>query len=214
MIIGNLVEIAEAHLGAPVKNACVSVPAYFDYAQRQATRDACRIAGINVLRICSTSADASVAYALQEIIEERPGKDKEKNVLFFDIGGSSVEASVAVIESGIVEIRAVIGHPHLGGEDFDDNMILHFIKHFKRKHRKDLTTDARALCRLRAACERAKLELSSATETCISIENLHCGIDFHDSISRAQFEEMNMTLFKKALAPIEMVCCEFSSDSD
>lgn len=210
MIVGHLKEIAEGRLGAAVKSAVVTVPAYFDYTQRAAMKDACHIAGINVLRILWASSSAAMAYALQVEMEGDDADKKEKNVLSFDIGGSGVEACVAVIENGIAEVISLVANPYPGGEDFDDNMILYFAKEFKRKHRKDLTLDARALSRLRAACERAKIELSSAPQTAISIDNLHGGIDFQSSFSRAQFEAMNMALFRKAMVPIQEVCVDSS----
>merc|ERR1711959_856886 len=200
MVLQKMKEIAEAYLGDDVKNAVVTVPAYFNDGQRNATKDAGRISGLNVLRIINEPTAAAIAYGLGK-------KDTgEQNVLIFDLGGGTFDVSLLTIEDGIFEVKATAGDTHLGGEDFDHNMVQHFIKEFKRKHRgKDITTNARALRRLRSACERAKRTLSAAPQAFIEIDALFDGIDFNSTIGRAKFEEMNMGLFKKTMQPVEKV---------
>merc|ERR1711959_885132 len=200
MVLVKMREIAEAYLGGEVKNAVVTVPAYFNDGQRNATKDAGRISGLNVLRIINEPTAAAIAYGLGK-------KDAgEQNVLIFDLGGGTFDVSVLTIEDGIFEVKATAGDTHLGGEDFDHNMVQHFIKEFKRKHRgKDITTNARALRRLRSACERAKRTLSAAPQAFIEIDALFEGIDFNSTIARAKFEEMNMGLFRKTMEPVEKV---------
>jgi len=200
MVLQKMKEIAEAYLGDEVKNAVVTVPAYFNDGQRNATKDAGRISGLNVLRIINEPTAAAIAYGLGK-------KDTgEQNVLIFDLGGGTFDVSLLTIEDGIFEVKATAGDTHLGGEDFDHNMVQHFIKEFKRKHRgKDLTSNARALRRLRSACERAKRTLSAAPQAFIEIDALFEGIDFNSTIARAKFEEMNMGLFRKTMEPVEKV---------
>jgi L1 cell adhesion molecule like protein len=200
MVLQKMKEIAEAYLGDDVKNAVVTVPAYFNDGQRNATKDAGRISGLNVLRIINEPTAAAIAYGLGK-------KDTgEQNVLIFDLGGGTFDVSLLTIEDGIFEVKATAGDTHLGGEDFDHNMVQHFIKEFKRKHRgKDLTSNARALRRLRSACERAKRTLSAAPQAFIEIDALFEGIDFNSTIARAKFEEMNMGLFRKTMEPVEKV---------
>jgi L1 cell adhesion molecule like protein len=200
MVLQKMKEIAEAYLGDDVKNAVVTVPAYFNDGQRNATKDAGRISGLNVLRIINEPTAAAIAYGLGK-------KDTgEQNVLIFDLGGGTFDVSLLTIEDGIFEVKATAGDTHLGGEDFDHNMVQHFIKEFKRKHRgKDLTSNARALRRLRSACERAKRTLSAAPQAFIEIDALYEGIDFNSTIARAKFEEMNMGLFRKTMEPVEKV---------
>ena len=200
MVLQKMKETAEAYLGDEVKNAVVTVPAYFNDGQRNATKDAGRISGLNVLRIINEPTAAAIAYGLGK-------KDTgEQNVLIFDLGGGTFDVSLLTIEDGIFEVKATAGDTHLGGEDFDHNMMQHFIKEFKRKHRgKDITTNARALRRLRSACERAKRTLSAAPQAFIEIDALFEGIDFNSTIARAKFEEMNMGLFRKTMEPVEKV---------
>jgi len=200
MVLQKMKEIAEAYLGDDVKNAVITVPAYFNDGQRNATKDAGRISGLNVLRIINEPTAAAIAYGLGK-------KDTgEQNVLIFDLGGGTFDVSLLTIEDGIFEVKATAGDTHLGGEDFDHNMVQHFIKEFKRKHRgKDLTSNARALRRLRSACERAKRTLSAAPQAFIEIDALFEGIDFNSTIARAKFEEMNMGLFRKTMEPVEKV---------
>merc|ERR1711915_685249 len=196
MVLTKMKEIAEAYLGKEVKNAVVTVPAYFNDSQRQATKDAGSIAGLNVLRIINEPTAAAIAYGLDK-------KGDEKNVLIFDLGGGTFDVSLLTIEEGIFEVKATAGDTHLGGEDFDNRMVNHFVQEFKRKHRKDISGNARALRRLRTACERAKRTLSSTTQTTIEIDSLYEGIDFYATITRARFEELNMDLFRRSMEPVE-----------
>jgi heat shock protein 1/8 len=198
MVLVKMREIAEAYLGKPVKNAVITVPAYFNDSQRQATKDAGAISGLNVMRIINEPTAAAIAYGLDK-------KGAEKNVLIFDLGGGTFDVSLLTIEEGIFEVKATAGDTHLGGEDFDNRMVDHFLAEFKRKHRKDLTDNQRALRRLRTACERAKRTLSSSTQAHIEIDSLYEGIDFNSTITRARFEDMNMDYFRKCMEPVEKV---------
>ncbi|RKP06982.1 70 kDa heat shock protein 3 [Thamnocephalis sphaerospora] len=199
MVLLKMRETAEAFLGTPVSNAVVTVPAYFNDSQRQATKDAGTIAGMNVLRIINEPTAAAIAYGLDK---KTVG---EKNVLIFDLGGGTFDVSLLTIEEGIFEVKATAGDTHLGGEDFDNRLVNHFTQEFKRKHKKDLTSNARALRRLRTACERAKRALSAAAQTSIEIDSLFEGIDFYTSITRARFEELNQDLFRSTMEPVEKV---------
>ena len=199
MILVKMKDIAEAYLGKDVKNAVVTVPAYFNDSQRQATKDAGLIAGLNVLRIINEPTSAAIAYGLDKNCED------EKNVLIFDLGGGTFDVSLLAIEEGIFEVKATAGDTHLGGEDFDNRMVSHFATEFKRKNKKDIQENERSLRRLRTACERAKRTLSSSTQAHIEIDSLFDGIDFNSTISRARFEEMNMDYFKKCMDPVEKV---------
>ena len=199
MTLQKMKKTAEDYLGHDVTEAVITVPAYFNDSQRQATKDAGMIAGLNVLRIINEPTAAAIAYGLDKT-------DGEKNVLIYDLGGGTFDVSLLTIEDGIFEVRATCGNSHLGGEDFDSNMVKHFCKEFKRKHRgKDLSDDPRSMRRLRSACERAKRTLSSATQAFIEIDALYDGIDFNSTISRAKFEEINMNLFRNTMAPVEKV---------
>ena len=198
MVLMKMKEIAEAYLGREVKNAVITVPAYFNDAQRQATKDAGAISGLNVLRIINEPTAAAIAYGLDK-------KVKEKNVLIFDLGGGTFDVSVLSIEEGMFEVKATAGDTHLGGEDFDNRMVEHFVQEFKRKFRKDLNESQRALRRLRTACERAKRTLSNATQANIEIDGLFEGTDFNAVITRARFEDMNMDYFRKCMEPVEKV---------
>merc|ERR1712038_334284 len=196
MVLVKMKEIAEAYLGKEVNNAVVTVPAYFNDSQRQATKDAGTISGLNVLRIINEPTAAAIAYGLDK-------KGEEKNVLIFDLGGGTFDVSLLTIEEGIFEVKATAGDTHLGGEDFDNRLVQHFVQEFKRKYKKDITDNKRALRRLRTACERAKRTLSSTAQTSIEIDSLYDGCDFYSSITRARFEEMNMDLFRKCMEPVE-----------
>jgi len=198
MVLIKMKEIAEAYLGKEVKNAVVTVPAYFNDSQRQATKDAGSIAGLNVLRIINEPTAAAIAYGLDK-------KGEEKNVLIFDLGGGTFDVSLLTIEEGIFEVKATAGDTHLGGEDFDNEMVDFFLQDFKRRFRKDMSTNQRALRRLRTACERAKRTLSSSTQAHIEIDSLFEGIDFNSTITRARFEDLNMHYFRKCMEPIEKV---------
>merc|ERR1712213_202522 len=183
MVLTKMKETAEAYLGQPVKDAVVTVPAYFNDAQRQA-KDAGVIAGLNVLRIINEPTAAAIAYGL----DKKKGQG-ECNVLIFDLGGGTFDVSILTIEEGIFEVKSTAGDTHLGGEDFDNRMVDHFVNEFKRKHKKDITGNKRALRRLRTACERAKRTLSASAQANIEIDSLYEGIDFYSSITRARFEE-------------------------
>jgi len=196
MVLVKMKEIAEAFLGREVKNAVITVPAYFSDSQRQATKDAGVISGLNVLRIINEPTAAAIAYGLDK-------KGPEKNVLIFDLGGGTFDVSLLTIEEGIFEVKATAGDTHLGGEDFDNRMVEHFCEEFKKKNRKDLTDNQRALRRLRTACERAKRTLSSSTQAHIEIDSLYDGVDFNSVITRARFEDLNMGIFKKCMEPVE-----------
>ncbi|CAM9411725.1 unnamed protein product [Choristocarpus tenellus] len=198
MVLVKMKEIAEAYLGKEVKNAVITVPAYFNDSQRQATKDAGAISGLNVMRIINEPTAAAIAYGLDK-------KGVEKNVLIFDLGGGTFDVSLLTIEEGIFEVKATAGDTHLGGEDFDNRMVDYFLTEFKRKFRKNLSTNQRALRRLRTACERAKRTLSSSTQAHIEIDSLFEGIDFNSTITRARFEDMNMDYFRKCMDPVEKV---------
>jgi len=199
MVLIKMKDTAEAYLGEKVPNAVVTVPAYFNDSQRQATKDAGTIAGLNVLRIINEPTAAAIAYGLDK-------QGGERNVLIFDLGGGTFDVSLLSIEDGIFEVKATAGDTHLGGEDFDNRMVNHFVTEFKRKNRgKDPTGNARALRRLRTACERAKRTLSSSHQATVEIDSLFEGVDFFTSISRARFEELNMDLFRKCIEPVEKV---------
>jgi len=200
MILVKMKETAEAFLGKDVKNAVVTVPAYFNDSQRQATKDAGVIAGLNVLRIINEPTAAAIAYGLDKKQNSGPA---EKNVMIFDLGGGTFDVSLLTIEEGIFEVKSTAGDTHLGGEDFDNRLVNHFTNEFKRKNKKDITGNARALRRLRTACERAKRTLSSTAQTTIEIDSLYEGIDFYSSITRARFEELNMDLFRNCMDPVE-----------
>merc|ERR1712137_153255 len=199
MVLTKMKETAEAYLGGEVKNAVVTVPAYFNDAQRASTKDAAAIAGLNCLRIINEPTAAAIAYGLDK------GTSTEKNVLIFDLGGGTFDVSLLTIEEGIFEVKATAGDTHLGGEDFDNRLVNHFVQEFKRKHKKDLTSNARALRRLRTACERAKRTLSSSAQTSIEIDSLYEGVDFYTSITRARFEELCQDLFRSTIDPVEKV---------
>ncbi|KAF7998785.1 L1 cell adhesion molecule like protein [Metschnikowia aff. pulcherrima] len=199
MILTKMKDTAESFLGTQVTDAVVTVPAYFNDSQRQATKDAGLIAGLNVKRIINEPTAAAIAYGLDKKTEE------EKNVLIFDLGGGTFDVSLLSIEDGIFEVKSTAGDTHLGGEDFDHRLVNHFIAEFKRKNKKDLSTNQRALRRLRTACERAKRTLSSSAQTSIEIDSLFEGIDLYTSITRARFEELCQDLFRSTLDPVEKV---------
>eukprot|EP00188_Purpureofilum_apyrenoidigerum_P006308 Plantae.Rhodophyta-Purpureofilum_apyrenoidigerum.ctg9550.p1 GENE.Plantae.Rhodophyta-Purpureofilum_apyrenoidigerum.ctg9550~~Plantae.Rhodophyta-Purpureofilum_apyrenoidigerum.ctg9550.p1 ORF type:complete len:639 (-),score=170.60 Plantae.Rhodophyta-Purpureofilum_apyrenoidigerum.ctg9550:121-2037(-) len=202
MVLGKMKEVAESFVGKQVKNAVVTVPAYFTDAQRSATKDAGKIAGLNIIRIINEPTAAAIAYGLDRKNED--GK-REKNVLIFDLGGGTFDVSLLTIDEGIFEVKATAGDTHLGGEDFDNRLVMHFVKEFKRKHKKDTSENARSMRRLRTACERAKRTLSTATQTTIEIDSLFEGVDFYSSLTRAKFEELCVDLFKGTLDPVDKV---------
>jgi len=206
MVLVKMKEIAESYLGKEVKKAVVTVPAYFNDSQRQATKDAGAIAGLEVLRIINEPTAAAIAYGLDKMA------DKERNVLIFDLGGGTFDVTLLTIDGGIFEVKATNGDTHLGGEDFDNRMVNHFVEEFKRKHKKDMSTNQRALRRLRTACERAKRTLSSATQATVEIDSLFDGIDFYSQITRARFEELCGDLFRGTLGPVERVLQDAKMD--
>lgn len=199
MVLTKMKEIAETFLGTIVKNAVITVPAYFNDSQRQATKDAGAIAGLTVMRIINEPTAAAIAYGL----DKKSSSVGEKSILVFDLGGGTFDVSLLTIEEGIFEVKATAGDTHLGGEDFDNRMVNHFVQEFKRKYKKDISGNARALRRLRTACERAKRTLSSTSQTTIEIDSLYEGIDFNATITRARFEELCMDLFRKCMEPVE-----------
>ncbi|XP_052199867.1 heat shock 70 kDa protein [Diospyros lotus] len=199
MVLTKMREIAEAFLGQTIKNAVVTVPAYFNDSQRQATKDAGAIAALNVMRIINEPTAAAIAYGL----DKKASRKGEQNVLIFDLGGGTFDVSLLTIEEGIFEVKATAGDTHLGGEDFDNRLVNHFVAEFRRKTKKDISGNARALRRLRTACERAKRTLSSTTQTTIEIDSLYEGVDFYATITRARFEELNMDLFRRCMEPVE-----------
>ena len=197
MVLGKMKETAETYLGHPVKDAVITVPAYFNDSQRQATKDAATIAGMNAIRIINEPTAAALAYGLDK-------KTGDRHVLIFDLGGGTFDVSILEISEGsIFEVKATAGDTHLGGEDFDQRMQEHFVQEFKRKTGRDLTSNPRALRRLRTACERAKRTLSSSAEAVIELDSLFEGIDFNSKITRARFEELCGDLFRKTLEPVE-----------
>ena len=197
MVLTKMKETAEAYLGKTVTRAVVTVPAYFNDSQRQATKDAGTIAGLEVLRIINEPTAAAIAYGL----DKKVGSDRR--VLIFDLGGGTFDVSVLAIEDGIFHVNSTAGDTHLGGEDFDNRMVNHFVQEFKRKHKKDLTGNKRALRRLRTACERAKRTLSASAQANIEIDSLFEGIDFYTTITRARFEDLNNDLFHGTLESVE-----------
>ncbi|XP_034706020.1 heat shock 70 kDa protein BIP1-like [Vitis riparia] len=195
MILGKMKETAEAYLGKKIKDAVVTVPAYFNDAQRQATKDAGIIAGLNVARIINEPTAAAIAYGLD--------KKAEKNILVYDLGGGTFDVSILAIDNGVFEVLATSGDTHLGGEDFDHRVMDYFIKLIKKKYDKDISKDNKALGKLRRECERAKRALSSQHQVRVEIESLFDGIDFSEPLTRARFEELNMDLFKKTMGPVK-----------
>jgi L1 cell adhesion molecule like protein len=199
MVLTKMKEISEAKIGKTVKKAVVTVPAYFNDSQRLATKDAGAIAGLDVLRIINEPTAAAIAYGLDQKSKE------EKIVLIFDLGGGTFDVSLLSIQGGVFTVKATAGDTHLGGEDFDNNLLEHFKAEFKRKSKLDISEDPRALRRLRSACERAKRTLSSVTQTTVEVDSLFDGVDFSANITRARFEEINAVAFKSTVDPVEKV---------
>ncbi|XP_058767057.1 heat shock cognate 70 kDa protein-like [Vicia villosa] len=195
MILSKMREVAEAYLESPVKNAVVTVPAYFNDSQRKATIDAGAIAGLNVIQIINEPTAAAIAYGL----DRRRNYDGKRNIFVFDLGGGTFDVSILTIKGDVFEVKATAGDTHLGGEDFDNRMVNHFVEEFQKKHKVDISLNPRALRRLRTACERAKRILSFAFVTTIELDSLVNGIDFYSSITRAKFEEINMDLFNECM---------------
>merc|ERR1712224_1087288 len=197
-VLGKMKKIAEGFLGKDIKDAVVTVPAYFNDAQRQATKDAGTIAGLTVRRIINEPTAAAIAYGLDK-------KDGEKNILVFDLGGGTFDVTLLTIDNGVFEVLATNGDTHLGGEDFDQRIMKYFLKVFKKKHKKDMSKDKRAVQKLRREVERVKRVLSSQHSARLEIEALFDGVDFSETLTRARFEELNMDLFKKTLGPVGKV---------
>jgi len=198
MILGKMKETAESYLGEEVKDAVVTVPAYFNDSQRQATKDAGVIAGLNILRIINEPTAAAIAYGLDN------SKD-EKNILIYDLGGGTFDVSLLNIDEGVFEVKATAGDTHLGGEDFDRKLMEYFITDFKKKYKKDISGNKKSLRKLQTACENAKKTLSSNTIANVEIDSIYDGIDYSTSISRAKFESLCSDLFKKTFEPVENV---------
>ncbi|VDO23613.1 unnamed protein product, partial [Haemonchus placei] len=198
MVLGKMKEIAESYLGKEVKHAVVTVPAYFNDAQRQATKDAGTIAGLNVVRIINEPTAAAIAYGLDK-------KEGERNILVFDLGGGTFDVSMLTIDNGVFEVLATNGDTHLGGEDFDQRVMEYFIKLYKKKTGKDLRKDNRAVQKLRREVEKAKRALSSQHQTKVEVESIMDGEDFSETLTRAKFEELNMDLFRATLKPVQKV---------
>lgn len=198
MVLTKMADTASAYLGTKIKDTVVTVPAYFNDSQRQATKDAGAIAGLNVMRIINEPTAAALAYGLDKNLKG------EKNVLIYDLGGGTFDVSILTIDEGsMFEVRSTAGDTHLGGEDFDNRMVTHFMQEFKRKYNKDMSKNHRAVRRLRTACERAKRTLSSSAEASIEIDSLFDGVDYYTKLSRARFEELNSDLFRGTLEPVE-----------
>jgi len=197
MVLVKMKETAENYLGQEVKHAVVTVPAYFNDAQRQSTKDAGTISGMNVLRIINEPTAAAIAYGLD--------KKAEQNILVYDLGGGTFDVSLLTIDNGVFEVVATNGDTHLGGEDFDQRVMQHFMKLFKKKHNKDMSKDMRALQKLRREVEKTKRALSSTHQARIEIESLYEGVDFSETLTRARFEELNNDLFKNTLRPVKQI---------
>ena len=199
MILTKMKETAEAFLGTTVNDAVVTVPAYFNDSQRQATKDAGKIAGLNVLRIINEPTAAAIAYGLDKNLS------KEAAVLIFDLGGGTFDVSLLMIEEGIFEVKATAGDTHLGGEDFDNRLVSYCAAEFQKKYKKDISTNQRALRRLKTQCERVKRTLSSSSQAALEIDSLYEGIDFSMTITRAKFESLCMDFFRNCMLPVEQV---------
>merc|ERR1719437_101908 len=197
MVLTKMKETAENYLGKEVKHAVITLPAYFNDQQRQSTKDAGVIAGLNVLRIINEPTAAAIAYGLD--------KKSEQNILVYDLGGGTFDVSLLTIDNGVFEVVATNGDTHLGGEDFDQRVMQHFVKIFNKKHSKDMSKDKRALQKLRREVEKTKRALSSTHQARIEIEALFDGVDFSETLTRARFEEINNDLFKNTLGPVKQV---------
>ena len=203
MVLGYMKKIAEAYLGEEVTSAVITVPAYFNDAQRQATKDAGVISGLSVKRIINEPTAAAIAYGLDK-------KGGEQNILVFDLGGGTFDVTALTIDNGVFEVLATNGDTHLGGEDFDQRVMQYFVKLFKKKYNKDMAVDKRSLQKLRREVERVKRVLSTQHQARVEIESLYDGIDFSETLTRARFEELNIDLFKKTLDPVKKVLTDAS----
>ena len=198
-ILGKMKQTAEAYLGEDVTKAVITVPAYFNDSQRQATKDAGAIAGLEVLRIINEPTAAAIAYGLDKV------KGAERNVLIFDLGGGTFDVSILTLDDGVFEVKATAGDTHLGGEDFDQRLMDHCVREFKRKHKQDPTTNARSMRRLKTSVEAAKRSLSSSTTATIEIDSFYEGLDFQTNLTRAKFENLCSDLFQSVLKPVQQV---------
>ncbi|KAJ8959111.1 hypothetical protein NQ318_022368 [Aromia moschata] len=209
MVLAKMKETAEAYLGAAVRDAVITVPAYFNDSQRQATKDAGTIAGLNVLRIINEPTAAALAYGLDKNLEG------EKRVLIFDLGGGTLDVSILSIDEGsLFQVNSTAGHTHLGGEDFDNRLVSYLVEEFQRKYKRDIRNSSKALRRLRTAAERVKRILSSSTEANIQVDALYEGIDFYTKLTRAKFEELCSDLFRKTLYPVEKCLRDAGMDKE
>lgn len=206
MVLLKMKKIAEIYLNKPVKNAVITVPAYFNDEQRNATKDAGMIAGLKVHRIINEPTAAALAYGLDK------GTEKEKNVLVFDLGGGTFDVTLLHMDDGLIEVKATAGDTHLGGEDFDQNLVEYYCNIFKKKYKLDLTDNKRSIRRLTTACEKAKRTLSSSTQAMIEIDALYQGIDFNVTLTRAKFEDLNIKLFNRCFRPVSQVLCDSKMD--
>ena len=198
-ILEKMKKIAESYLSKEVKNAVITVPAYFNDAQRQATKDAGMICGLNVLRIINEPTAAAIAYGLDQKSEQ------EKHIIIYDVGGGTLDVTLLSLDDGIFEVKATSGDTHLGGEDFDKNIMFHFMEEFKKKHKKDISKSKKAMAKLKRECERLKRSLSSSSQAYMEIDSLIDGIDFNSMMTRAKFEQLNAGLFQKCLNCVENV---------
>ena len=206
MVLGKMKKTAEDYLGTEVKNAVITVPAYFNDAQRNATKDAGQIAGLNVLRIINEPTAAALSYGL-----DKKNCD-DMNVLIFDLGGGTFDVSILNIDDGMFEVKATAGDTHLGGEDFDNILLNHFLQEFKRKHKKDIKDNKRSVRRLKTACEKLKRTLSSVTNVTLELDSLYDGIDFNSSLTRARFENMCSSYFNNCLETVNKVLVDAKMD--
>ena len=197
MVLTKMKQTAEDYLGKKVKDAVITVPAYFNDSQRQATKDAGKIAGLNVLRIINEPTAAAIAYGLDKNVKD------ERNVLIFDLGGGTFDVSLLNIDQGFLEVKATSGDTHLGGEDFDNRLVDFCIQQFLKTTKIDIRGDKKALRRLRTACEKAKRILSTVKQTTIDVDALKNGEDFSQTLSRAKFEELCLDYFKRCLEPVK-----------
>ncbi|AES78192.1 putative Heat shock protein 70 family [Medicago truncatula] len=210
VILSKMREIAEAFLQTPVKNAVISVPAYFNDSQRRATKDAGAIAGLNVMQIINEPTAAALAYGLQK----RANCVDKRNIFIFDLGGGTFDVSILTVKNNVFEVKATAGDTHLGGQDFDNIMVDHFVKEFRNKYKEDISENSKALRRLRTACEKAKRTLSYDTDATIELDAIYKGIDFCSSITRAKFEEMNMNLFEKCMNTVNICLADAKMDKN
>ncbi|XP_024176979.1 heat shock cognate 70 kDa protein-like [Rosa chinensis] len=210
MVLAKMREIAEVYLGSTVKNAVITVPAYFNNSQREATKKAGISAGLNVMRIINEPTAAAIAYGL----DKKAGWYSKRNVLIFDLGGGTLDVSLLTIGDSVFEVKATAGDTHLGGEDFDTKMVNYCVEKFKRKHNLDVSGNIRTLRRLKNACEKAKRRLSFTTTTDIEIECLHQGIDFYVTFTRSKFEQLNMDFFTKCMEPVQKCLEDAKMDTD